>query len=209
MRPAKLLRVAKWEVTKNAGGVDRKTIVVIALAILAMGTVAAVAVSGGGPGLDADIYRVGVEESNPYYEVAADDPSFRVQEPDPEAFDRGEQDLTFDSVNRLERPQTEKQAAALEALRSSTESYNDRTMARADNRTAAFPVAVTLVYQEQNGTSVLDTRTGGGSDATAGDGNGSDGPSADGNGTGGQSDNRSSGTGTATDGSGGSGGAGG
>ena len=209
MRPAKLLRVAKWEVTKNAGGVDRRTLVVMALAVLAMGAVAAVAVSGGGPGLDADIYRVGVEESNPYYEVAATDPSFRVQEPDSAAFERRDQDLTFDGPNRLSRPQTEKQAAALEALRSSTESYNDRTMARAANQTAAFPVSVTLVYQEQNGTSVLDTRTGGGRDATAGDGNGSDGPSADGNGTGGQSDSRSSETGTATDGSGGNGGAGG
>jgi len=200
MRPRKLLRVAKWEVTKNAGGVDRRTLAVMALAILAMGAVAAVAVSGGGPGLDADIYRVGVEESNPYYEVADDDPSFRVQEPDLAAFERGDQELTFYGQNTHSRTQTEKQAAALEALRSSTESYNDRTMARAANQTAAFPVSVTLVYQEQNGTSALDTRTDGGRDATDGDGTETDR----------QGDNGSQGTVTAADGgSGGTGGTGG
>ncbi|MFC6755607.1 MULTISPECIES: PrsW family intramembrane metalloprotease [Haloarcula] len=186
MRPAKLLRVAKWEVTKNAGGVDRKTVVVMVLAVLAMGSVAAVAASGSGPGLNADIYRVGVEESNPYYDVVEDDPSFRAQAPDREAFERGEQDLTFYGPNRLSRPQTEKQAAALEALRTSTESYNDRTMARESNQTAAFPVSVTLVYQEQGGSSALDTRTDGSAngsgDATAGDRNDSDG-TASGNGT--------------------------
>jgi len=177
MRPAKLLRVAKWEVTKNAGGVDRKTIVVMALAILAMGSVAAVAVSGGGPGLNADIYRIGVEESNPYYEVASEDPSFRVQNPDPEAFRNEKQELTFFGPTELSSPQTEKQAAALEALRSSTESYNDRRMVGADNQTAAFPVSVTLVYQEQNGTSALDTGTDNDGGPT-GDGSGTESPSS-------------------------------
>jgi ABC-type Na+ efflux pump permease subunit len=199
MRPKKLLRVAKWEVTKNAGGVNRRTVVVMALAILAMGAVAAVAVSGGGPGLDADIYRVGVEESNPYYEVVDDDPSFRVQSPDPEAFDRGDQDLTFYGPNRLSRPQTEKQSAALEALRSSTEAYNDRTMARAENQTAAFPVAVTLVYQTQNGTSPLDTRT----DATSGDGSDTDESGSDGQGGEGSTATDSGSTGSGSDGTGG------
>ena len=215
MQPRKLLRVAKWEVTKNAGGVDRKTIVVMALALLAMGSVAAVAVSGGGPGLEADIYRVGVEESNPYHQVASEDPSFRVQDPDADAFDRREQDITFYGPNQLTRPQTEKQAAALEALRSSTESYNDRTMARADNQTAAFPVSVTLVYQEQNGTSALDTRTDGG-DSTAGDGSDSQSPDENGtsgaDGSGGSAtptDESAAGGGSDGSGSGGDGGAGG
>jgi len=65
MRFEKLLRIAKWEVTKNAGGVDRRTLVVMVLAIVAMGAVAAIAVSGSATGLDADIYRVGAEESTP------------------------------------------------------------------------------------------------------------------------------------------------
>ncbi len=196
MRPAKLLRVAKWEVTKNAGGVDRKTVVVMVLAVLAMGSVAAVAASGSGPGLNADIYRVGVEESNPYYDVVEEDPSFRAQAPDRGAFERGEQDLTFYGPNRLSRPQTEKQSAALEALRTSTESYNDRTMARESNQTAAFPVSVRLVYQEQGGSSALDTRTDGSGDGTAGDGSGNESPSSGGNATDGGTTGGSDGTAT-------------
>ncbi|PSP85628.1 PrsW family intramembrane metalloprotease [Halobacteriales archaeon QS_6_64_34] len=207
MQPRKLLRVAKWEVTKNAGGVDRKTIVVMALSLLAMGAVAAVAVSGGGPGLEADIYRVGVEESNPHHDVASEDSSFRVQSPDSEAFDRRDQDVTFTGPNTLRRPQTEKQSAALEALRSSTESYNDRTMARASNRTAAFPVSVTLVYQEQDGSSALDTRTDGGN--ATDDENDSDGQPAGGNGTDSQGGGGSDGGATATNGGSGGGGSGG
>ena len=160
MQAEKLLRVAKWEVTKNAGGVDKQTVVVMALAILAMGGVAAVAVSGGGTGLNADIYRIGVEESSPYYAVADDDGSFRIQDPDPRALREGHQELAFDGEFLIDRPRTEKQAAALEQLRGSTESYNDRTLALEDNQTAAFPVSVTLVYQEQSGSTVLDTRDG-------------------------------------------------
>jgi ABC-type Na+ efflux pump permease subunit len=185
MRPAKLLRVAKWEVTKNAGGVDKRTILVMGLAILAMGSVAAVAASGSGPGLNADIYRVGVEASSPFYPVVSEDPSFRVQEPDPAAFERGEQEIVFHSANRISRPQTDKQRAALEALRSSTEAYNDRVLAGESNQTAAFPVTVSLVYQEQNGTSALDTRTvDDGDDTTTAEGNGSEGTPSGSDGTG-------------------------
>ena len=176
----KLLRIAKWEVTKNAGGVDRRTLVVMVLAIVAMGAVAAIAVSGSAAGLGADIYRVGAEESTPYYSVAADDGSFRTQEPSVEAVRRGQQELAFEGTRLLSPPVTTKQAAALGELRSSTESYNDRTMAREDNRTAAFPVSVTLVYEEQNGTSALDTRDDGGDGADSDGGGGSDGDSGGG-----------------------------
>jgi ABC-type Na+ efflux pump permease subunit len=158
MDPEKLLRIAKWEVTKNAGGVDKRTLAVMALAIVAMGAVAAVAVSGTGAGLNADIYRAGVDDTSPYYDVAADDGSFRVQEPDPSAVRRGDQEFAFRGTRLLYLPRSEKQAAALAEFRSSTENYNDRTMAREENRTAAFPVSVTLVYEEQDGTSVLDSR---------------------------------------------------
>jgi len=158
MKPDKLWRVATWEVTKNAGGVDKRTLAVMALSIAAMGAVAAVAVSGGGTGLNADIYRVGVEDSSPYYGVADSSGRFRIQEPDPNALRQGNQELGFRGTRLLSLPQSEKQAAALADFRSTTESYNDRTLARAENQTAAFPVAVTLVYEEQGGTSVLDAR---------------------------------------------------
>ncbi|MBX0323065.1 PrsW family intramembrane metalloprotease [Halomicroarcula sp. F13] len=190
----KLRRVAKWEVTKNAGGIDRRTLAITAVAVVAMGGVAAIAVAGASPGLNADIYRVGVEESSPYYGVAAADGSFRIQDPNPKAVRRGEQELAFDGDRLLVPPQSGKQAAALSALRDSTESYNDRTLAREDNQTAAFPVSVTVVYQEQGGPNPLDPR----GEATGDDG-GTDGSSGGGGATDG------SGEGTTTDGDGGTG----
>jgi ABC-type Na+ efflux pump permease subunit len=202
MQADKLLRVARWEVTKNAGGVDKRTLVVMALAIVAMGAVAAVAVSGSGSGtgLNADIYRVGVDDTSPYYDVADSSGSFRIQDPDREALRNGDQELGFSGERLLYLPRNGKQAAALADFRSTTESYNDRTLAGAENQTAAFPVSVTLVYAEQGGQSVLDTR-----EATGGDGSGNQSeattgtPDADGNDT----TTATAGNGTTTGGDGG------
>jgi ABC-type Na+ efflux pump permease subunit len=230
MQADKLLRVARWEVTKNAGGVDKRTLVVMALAIVAMGAVAAIAVSGGGTGLNADIYRVGVEDSSPYYEVAASSGSFRIQDPNPVAVRNGNQELGFRGTRLLYLPRNGKQAAALADFRSTTETYNDRTLALADNQTAAFPVSVTLVYEEQGGQSVLDTRESTGGDvsgsqsgtatatpttadngtgtATGGDGTGTagDGTAAGGDGSGSTGDSSGGDATTGGDGSGASGG---
>ena len=165
MQLDKLLRVAKWEVTKNAGGVDKRTIVVMALSLVAMGAVAAIAVSGGtGAGMDDGIYRIGVDESSPYYGVAADDSTFDIREPDPAAIERRQQELLYRGIRLQNVPQTAKERAALTELRDSTAQYNDRTLARDDNQTAAFPVSVTLVYEQQSGGSQLDPRSGDSSD---------------------------------------------
>ncbi|MDT3434997.1 PrsW family intramembrane metalloprotease [Haloarcula sp. 1CSR25-25] len=165
MQPDKLLRVAKWEVTKNAGGVDKRTVVVMALALVAMGAVAAIAVSGGtGAGMDDGIYRIGVDESSPYHGVAADDRTFDIREPDPAAVERRQQELLYRGIRLQNEPRTAKERAALTELRDSTAQYNDRTLARDDNQTAAFPVSVTLVYEQQSGSSRLDPRSGDSSD---------------------------------------------
>ncbi|KAA9407481.1 ABC transporter permease [Haloarcula sp. CBA1131] len=188
MQPDKLLRVAKWEVTKNAGGVDKRTIVVMALSLVAMGAVAAIAVSGGtGAGMDDGIYRIGVEENSPYYGVAADDRTFDIREPDPAAIERRQQELLYRGTQLQSVPRTAKERAALAELRDSTAQYNDRTLARDDNQTAAFPVSVTLVYEQQSGSSQLDPRGGDSSDGSgSADGSGtSTGGSGDGSDTGG------------------------
>ncbi|WP_424004072.1 PrsW family intramembrane metalloprotease [Haloarcula salina] len=210
MRPRTLLRIAKWEVTKNAGGVDRRTLAVMAVALVAMGAVAAVAVSGGGgAGMDAGIYRIGVDDDSPYRDVAADDPSFDVRDPDPAAVERHEQELLYRGTQLRSVPRTAKERAALAELRSSTEGYNDRTMAGDDNQTAAFPVSVTLVYAQQNGSSAIDPRSGSdGGDGGNGDGSGAGGSGggdgASGGGNGG-SDGSASGTGGTGEAAGGSG----
>ncbi|WP_058996466.1 ABC transporter permease [Haloarcula sp. CBA1127] len=185
MQLDKLLRVAKWEVTKNAGGVDKRTIVVMALSLVAMGAVAAIAVSGGtGAGMDDGIYRIGVDDDSPYYGVAADDRTFDIREPDPAAVERHQQELLYRGTQLQSVPRTAKERAALTELRDSTAQYNDRTLARDDNQTAAFPVSVTLVYEQQSGSSQLDPRSDDSSDgssssdssgtSTGGSGDGSD-----------------------------------
>ncbi|WP_420182602.1 PrsW family intramembrane metalloprotease [Haloarcula sp. KBTZ06] len=191
MQPDKLLRVAKWEVTKNAGGVDKRTIVVMALSLVAMGAVAAIAVSGGtGAGMDDGIYRIGVEENSPYYGVAADDRTFDIREPDPAAIERRQQELLYRGTQLQSVPRTAKERAALAELRDSTAQYNDQTLARDDNQTAAFPVSVTLVYEQQSGSSQLDPRSddssdGSGSSAGSGTSSGGSGDGSDTSGTGG------------------------
>ncbi len=213
MDARKLLRIARWEVTKNAGGVDRRTVAVMALAVVAMGLVAALAVGGGAPGLDSGIYRVGVDESSPYHAPAADDPTFVVQEPSRAAVYRGDQDVLVRNGEFARLP-TDKGNASLGEFRSTVDGYNERLMLADDNRTAAFPVAVELRYVEQTGVrervATGDEGGAGGGGSEAGD-DGSDSGDTGGTGAGG-SDSAGGGTGAASgdrDGAGGGGALGG
>jgi len=168
MNPRKLLRIAKWEVTKNAGGVDKRTVAIMGLSVVAMVLVAGLAASGGATGLDSGLYRVGVDETSPYYAPAAEDPAFIVQEPNPTAVERGNQELLFDGIELENRPRTTKEQAALSEFRASVDGYNSQLMSEDDNQTAAYPVSVSLVYLEQGG--VTETIQTGGSDDGTGDG---------------------------------------
>jgi ABC-type Na+ efflux pump permease subunit len=209
VQPRKLLRIARWEVTKNAGGVDKRT---VAIAVLAMGFLAVVAplAAGGGAVLDEGIYRVGVTEESPYYGVVTEDDTFAVRP------DAGREELAEGEIELLIRDETvlhapsPKGRAAREELRSSVSRYNDRNLREEPNRTAAFPVSVVLQYQEQTEVGQeyrLDSDTGsdggdGGSDGggdggdSSGDG-GSDGGNGGSDGSDGDGDGGSGGDGTA------------
>jgi len=207
----KVLRIAKWEVTKNAGGVDRRTLVVAGIALLAAGAVAPYAASGG-VALDAGLYRVGVSEDNPYHPVVADDPTFVVREPSEEAFEAGRVDVLI-SGSRIVAADEQKGRAALEELRSSVQNYNDAQMRQATNQSAAFPVGVSLVYRERaNVTDVIAPGAGDG-DGTPGGDDTETTPSDDSTGDEGGEDGGTPSDGTATpasgDGNGATGGAGG
>jgi ABC-type Na+ efflux pump permease subunit len=184
MRPRKLWRVARWEVEKSAGGVGRQTVAIAVVAVLGAGVVAALALSGTA-GLETGIYRVGVSEDSAYYGPAASNPTFDVREPDRRALDRGEQELYFGPTGLVDRLRTAKGDAALEAFRATVGRYNDRLMDAEPNRTAAYPVSVSLSYAEQTGGGVtLGTDDGSGSrdddgdDGSAG-GDGTDGGSGE------------------------------
>ena len=177
MHPRKLLRIARWEVTKNAGGVDRRTAAVAVGALLLLGVLAP-AIAGSGVAVDQGLYRVGVAADNPYHPVAAGDDTFAVRDPDPEALSQGDIDLLITGSNpvTVRAASDAKGRAAAAEFRSAVESYNDAQLGReGENETAAFPVSVTLEYESRSD-------SGG---ATAGGGGDSGGDTAAGGGAGG------------------------
>jgi ABC-type Na+ efflux pump permease subunit len=219
VNPRKLLRVARWEVTKNAGGVDKRTIAIAALAIALIGVIAPVVASQGAV-LDQGLYRVSISEESPYYDAVADDETFTIREGATQG-DLGDSIELHIEGRDIDMARSPKGRAALEELKSTVERYNRDQLLREPNQTAAFPVSVTLEYQDQeNVGSSYSVDTGGQQDGTpTNDTDGSDG--TDGNGTDGtdgtdggptgtpSGDGTTDGTGNVGDGSSGSSGGGG
>ena len=195
MNPRKLLRIARWEVQKNAGGLDRRTVfITVAMIVLFAGVSPLIA--AGGVGLEDGIYRVGVDEDSQYYGVAQSDPTFEVVAgADESALRNGEIEMLVEG-RTIRVADTRKGSAAYAQFRESVRRYNNQQLAAESNQTAAFPVQVTVEFREQDesdtdgfdsstdGTDGSDGGTdgstdGGSSDGGSGDG-GTDGPSGDG-----------------------------
>ncbi|WP_415381986.1 PrsW family intramembrane metalloprotease [Halosimplex sp. TS25] len=171
-------RIARWEVTKNAGGVDRRTIAIALLAVLGLGAMAPMAVSQG-VALDQGIYRVGVVEEDPYYDPVYLDPTFRVQDPSSAAVQAGYQEIRIVGPQVREYANSTKGRAAVDELRSSTMRYNDGIMDLEDNQSAAFPVTVNLTYVDREASRVIAPGQQAitiGSEEGGDDGDGTDGP---------------------------------
>jgi ABC-type Na+ efflux pump permease subunit len=207
VRGRKLLRIARWEVTKNAGGIDRRTILIAFVAIVLLGLVAPLAASGGGVGLEDGLYRVASDEDSPYHDVVEADETFRVV-PDAgrDAFREGDVELLIDG-DTVRYGETAKAEAAYDAFRDSVQRYNNRQLNEEANRTAAFPVSVVVDFRQQAGLGDQlrvddgdgDDDDGTGTDGTGPDGGGGDGTGSDGTGSDGTG---SDGTDTGSDGSG-------
>ncbi|WP_348609542.1 PrsW family glutamic-type intramembrane protease [Halobaculum rarum] len=174
--PRKLLRVARWEVSRATGSVDRKTAVLGAVALLLTVGVAAGGLFAGGVALDEDIYAVAVSPDSPYHEPVSDStPLEAVPEGAPNA------DVYVDDRDPSDREatvsvaDTRKGQAAVGAFRSAVERHNNRLLLAEENQSAAFPVGVTLSYVEratQQVGAADGTAGAGGDDATGGDGTG-------------------------------------
>jgi len=183
-RAKNVARIARWEVTKNAGGVDRRTAAIALLAVLGLGAMAPVAVSQG-VALDQGIYRVGVVEEDPLYDPAYLDPTFRVQDPSEAAIEAGSQEVRVVGPQVREYANSTKGRAAVAELRSTVKRYNDGVMDLEENQSAAFPVLVNLTYVDREATRVTASQTqtipiqtdgdGGGGDASDGGGDGDSG----------------------------------
>jgi ABC-type Na+ efflux pump permease subunit len=182
MRPRTLVRIARWETTKDVGGFDRGAVAVV---LAAVAFVVAFAVVGlvGGVALDEGIYRVGVDDDSQFHAPLAEDDAFAVREPDPAVVEDGLQpgegyDLYLESgpettrlyLARRDGEPTDKSLAALAAFRESVKTYNERRMRSEANESAAFPVVVTVEFVERAAAGGTDD---GGADG--GDGGGADG----------------------------------
>ncbi|MFC4407566.1 PrsW family intramembrane metalloprotease [Haloarchaeobius iranensis] len=178
LSPRKTLRIARWEVEKSAGTIDRRT-AAVALLMLVVGGLAAPVVIAQGPGLDDGIYRVGVEPGDPYYEVvqASDKFDARPGKASAAALNGGEIDLLVTDRGPIIPRSTRKGQAAYAEFRSAVVEYNDGQMHLEDNQSAAFPVAVDVFYESRGGSSFAPD---GGTDDGAGS---TDGTDDDGSGT--------------------------
>jgi ABC-type Na+ efflux pump permease subunit len=191
VRPRTVLRIARWEVTKNAGGLDRRTVAVAVVGILFAFALAPV-VAGGGFALDEGIYRVGVAEDSVFYPAVASDDTFRTVEPEPGLLAAGGADIVIQERS-LVAADSEKGRAAVAELRTTVQQFNDRRMLNETNASAAYPVfPVSLRYADRGS---VDTGSDGGAGGDGGTGGGGDG------GTGGGGDG-----GTGSDGGAGGGG---
>ncbi|UIO99012.1 PrsW family intramembrane metalloprotease [Halobaculum sp. CBA1158] len=195
--PRKLLRVARWEVSRTTGTLDRRTAALGAVALLLTLGVAAGGLLAGGVALDEDIYSVAVSSESPYHEPVAqstplsasppDAPNADVYVVDPDPTDRSA------TVTAADTPKGE---AALSTFRSAVEAHNGRLLAAEPNQSAAFPVGVTLTYVERSSQRIGasdgdvagagdDDGGAGGGDGDGGDGSGGAGSDAGGDATGG------------------------
>ncbi|MFB6092931.1 MAG: PrsW family intramembrane metalloprotease [Haloquadratum sp.] len=179
-----IARIARWEVERSAGLVDRRTAVLGLVALLLAGSVVGAGVISGGVALNRDIYRVGVAADSPYRDPVERSVALEAHPPDPTALREGEIDVLIRD-GRVRIPDTKKGRAALAALRSAVRAYNVALMRSEQNLSAAFPVVVALRYTSRSA-AVPDAATVG-DDTGAVSGGGGGGSGAGGGGGGGTS----------------------
>jgi len=207
-RLRRIWRIARWEVSLGSTSLDRQTLLAGVALLLLAGGIAGAGLALGVDGLSPtqDIYRVGIDDDSPYYNVVADHAALSPQEPDREKLETGELDLIVapagnsgtvsltvggddgegvveagalgQSTVSVAHAPTEKGTAALTSFRAAVQGYNDRLMALEPNRTAAYPVSVRLQYRPQS--SPTGARGGGSSETDAGSDDGTDTEGGDG-----------------------------
>ena len=157
-------RIARWEVGRGVGSVDRTTavlgVVSLLVSVAVVGTV--VATGAGGLALDEGVYRVAVDDDSPYHEVVAERPALTVRPPGAD-----DADLHVLADGRVRPAPGQKGEAALAEFRSAVQAHNDRLLVAEENQSAAFPVLVDLRYESRVAV-VPASAGGGGSDGSGG-----------------------------------------
>ncbi|MCU4971560.1 PrsW family intramembrane metalloprotease [Halobacteria archaeon AArc-m2/3/4] len=188
MRPRRIARVARWEVSRSAGTVDRKTILVLVAMALLVGVVG-VSVLGSGAGLEDGLYRVGVDadqsDGNPYVDVVESNPQFTLEETTYAEFAGGDSDadVFVDGSGRLGSDGTAKGDAAHTAFRDAIDRYNHDLMRVEVDEYAAYPVLVSIQYQQRSQTGASGSNSGSSAGAGSNAGDGSSGSTGGGSGS--------------------------
>jgi ABC-type Na+ efflux pump permease subunit len=180
-RLRRILRVARWETARAGGGVDRRTLIAALALLLVAGGVLGGGLAAGVVGLDVDrdVYRVGVDADSPYADAVEEAPALTRVPVDGATLGDSADIVVFDGTRggtvetvAVRASDTRKGAAAAAEFREAVEAHNERLMADEENRTAAFPITVTLRYVGR--TNGLDggSTLGGGKDGNRGAGNG-------------------------------------
>ena len=145
MTPRRLLRIARWELSRSLGSVDRRAVAGLLVVGLLLGTLGpALSVAQPTPG--AGLYRVGISETSPYAPVVASES--RLEAVGPESVDASEVDILIDGTD-LVVPDREISRAAASVFRDAVVTYNDQRLRQDPDVAAAFPVTVSLTYVEQ------------------------------------------------------------
>ncbi|MDS0474240.1 PrsW family intramembrane metalloprotease [Natrinema sp. 1APR25-10V2] len=174
---ARTARIARWEIFRSAGTVDRKTAVALVVMALAVGT-AGFTVPDSGLGLEREIYVVGVDADSPYHDAAVHSEQFRpVPLEDVETEGDANADVIVTRDGRIGYVGDNGEVAA-DAFRDAIQSYNAKLMDEEADEAAAYPVLVSIDYQNRDLGGATDTgngsTTGGGGDGTDGRTTGSD-----------------------------------
>jgi ABC-type Na+ efflux pump permease subunit len=142
-------RIARWEVRRSAGVVDRRTAALGIVALLLAGAVGGATLATGGTALDRDVYRVGVAPDSPYHEVVQESPALATRAPDTGSLGRGVEVVV--RGDRFYVADSRKAEAALSTFRSAVRRHTLERMSAEENASAAFPVVVTLRYVDRGG----------------------------------------------------------
>ncbi|MEF8771934.1 PrsW family intramembrane metalloprotease [Halodesulfurarchaeum sp.] len=157
MRADRTLRIAIWETTTSLGNLDRRTGIAILVVLVLLGALGpALLVSSPAPG--ADLYRVGVSESSSYHDVVLSEPELQAIDPASASLNDG-LDIVIAGPNVVAKD-TKKSKAAAGVFREAVVSYNTYLMAQERDRTAAFPVTVTVSYVQQSALQIEDPTEG-------------------------------------------------
>jgi len=142
-------RIARWEVGRTAGVVDRRTAALGLVALLLAGAVGGATLATGGAALDRDVYRIGVATDSPYHEVVRESPALAARDADLESLGRSVEVVV--RGDRFYVADSRKAEAALSTFRSAVRRHNLERMGAERNVSAAFPVVVTLQYVDRGG----------------------------------------------------------